>query len=178
MDFIKELGLKLQNELNLIEKRLYMQGLSSYEDTLESIYRVYPELEGYEKEEIVRNCGSNYFMNYHIDKCNIVRKNGKPFKFPLFNKGRNLHYQNEKYLIFHNKPLPNYTLLYYEGEFEGGELSFLDKIYKVKNGDAFLFDSFDCHSVLPMKSGIRKVYLTLFYDKKATEEPKIYPAIN
>jgi len=177
-EFIKEVGFKLENQLKLREKRLYMQGCESYEDVLSSIYRAYPELENYGREEVVRDCSPKYYMNYHIDKCNVVKKNKLPFNFKTFSEGRNLQYENDKFLIFHNKPLPTYTLLYYEGEFEGGHLRFLDTHYPVKNGDALFFDSFDCHCVLPMKSGSRKLYLTLFYNTNATEDPIIYPANN
>ena len=73
-EFIKRVGFKLENQLRLREKRLYMQGCESYRDVLSSIYRAYPELENYGREEVVRNCSPKYYMNYHIDKCNVVKE--------------------------------------------------------------------------------------------------------
>jgi len=154
-EFIKEFGKKLEEEYSLSSYRRIFYNIN-FQDCLKII--------NYKDVKIIeRKCEPGYYMNWHIDRTNVIKRNNKQFIYPEIN-GKHLFYESNKYLIYHKEILPSYTGIYYEGYFEGGELCFLDCKIKTFNKMFILFDSREVHSVLLQKSGQRNIKLCLFYE--------------
>lgn len=154
-NFIIEYGRKLEEEYSLSSYRKLFYNMN-FDDCL--------KLFTYKDVKIIeRICEPGYYMNWHIDRTNVIKRNKNHFIYPEI-KGKRLFYENDKFLLYHKEELPFYTGIYYEGDFEGGELCFLDSKIKIFDKMFILFDSREVHSVLVMKNGTRKIKLCLFYD--------------
>ncbi len=117
------------------------------------------DLNTYKPEIIQRKNDIGFKMNWHIDDCSIHRhkQQFQPNEPKI----------NNKYTIYHKKPLPVYTMIIYlSGEFTGGEFEFIDKLIKPSKYDVIFFDSREVHKVRELKGGHRENVLIKFYENK------------
>ena len=105
-------------------------------------------------------------IKWHIDDC-IVTKMKTP---PTYNTNCYIHLNDKNYLYFNNKyaKLPKYTaVLYYstqDEDFTGGDFVFADGVkVSPRRGYGIVLDSREVHSVLPVKSGIRRSTIIKIY---------------
>lgn len=105
-------------------------------------------------------------IKWHIDDC-VLTKMKTP---PTYNLECYIHLDGKNYLYFNNKyaKLPKYTaVLYYstqDEDFTGGEFVYADGV-KVppRRGNGIVLDSREVHSVLSVKSGIRRSTIIKIY---------------
>ena len=105
--------------------------------------------------------GVGFYMNWHIDDAQIVkRKNGLDGQIKI----------SEKHYLHYNKNKPKYTIIIYGSDynidFEGGLLEFADgTLIEPKKNYYILFDSDELHKVHKITKGIRKNILIKLYEK-------------
>ena len=105
--------------------------------------------------------GVGFFMNWHIDDAQIIkRKNGLDGQIKI----------SEKHYLHYNKNKPKYTIIIYGSDynidFEGGLLEFADgSIIEPKKNYYILFNSDELHKVHKITKGIRKNILIKLYEK-------------
>ena len=103
----------------------------------------------------------DFFMNWHIDDAQIVkRKNGLNGQIKI----------SDKHYLHYNKNKPIYTIIIYGSnyniDFEGGLLEFVDgTIIKPKKNYYVLFNSDELHRVHKITKGNRKNILIKLYEK-------------
>ncbi len=116
----------------------------------------------FDMEIIQRENKIGFYQNWHIDDCAVFKHKDTQ------NKTNNIPL-NDKYSLYHSKPLPTYTMIIYltshGTDFIGGEFEFVDQIIKPRKHDVVFFDSKEVHKVNTLRSGIRKNILIKFFDK-------------
>lgn len=122
------------------------------------------DLTDYEQEVIERDNTIGFYLNWHIDDCAVFKHDLK-----LEGEKTNNEHIDEKYSLFHMKPLPKYTMVIYltsiDEDFMGGEFEFIDQLIKPKKYDVVVFDSREVHRVRRFRGGIRKNILVKFFIK-------------
>lgn len=113
------------------------------------------------KMEIVERVNPvGFYLNWHIDDCAIHKHkttDGKTNNDPL----------TDKFSLYHAKALPVFSMVIYfstiDDDFTGGELEFVDYVFKPHKYDVVIFDSREMHRVRRLRSGFRRNVLVKFF---------------
>jgi hypothetical protein len=118
------------------------------------------DIANYKPEIIERDNTIGFYLNWHIDDCAV-------FKHDHSLEKTNNEPLDDKYSLFHMKPLPKYTMIIYltsiDEDFIGGEFEFTDQLIKPKKYDVIVFDSREVHRVRRFRGGVRKNILIKFF---------------
>jgi hypothetical protein len=145
-----------------IEKNIKSDIIESAKEKLKDNFNV--DLTNYEQEIIERENAVGFYLNWHIDDCAVFKHDPN-----LEGEKQNNVPLDDKYSLFHMKPLPKYTMIIYltsiDEDFIGGEFEFVDQLIRPKKYDVIMFDSREVHRVRRFRDGTRKNILIKFFEK-------------
>jgi len=143
----------------------YITDSNNTNDTIEIAKKIIKQefkldLFDHRMEIVERTNPVGFYLNWHIDDCAIHKHKttgGKTNNDPL----------TDKFSLYHAKELPVFSMIIYfstiDEDFTGGELEFVDYVFKPRKYDVIIFDSREVHRVRRLRSGVRQNVLVKFF---------------